>query len=203
MSYNIPFRYSGVAWKVSSKLGESIQTVTDWPTARNYHRDTAKAPSSIFYPPADDEDPAWGYTTPLKEGVLRWFKLLLVNEKDLPANVRKSSQVKDARELMRKLGKTPVQIFGDYLRQVWMHSYPQILRAEGERCADIYRVHFVITLPAIWPHYVRSRMVEAMKIAGLFNVTKEGNTTYGFISEPEAAALTCLKENAGRYMLEV
>jgi len=46
-------------------------------------------------------------------------------------------------------------------------------------------------------------MVEAMKIAGLFNVTKEGNTTYGFISEPEAAALTCLKENAGRYNLEV
>jgi hypothetical protein len=46
-------------------------------------------------------------------------------------------------------------------------------------------------------------MVEAMKYAGLFGVTKEGNTTYGFISEPEAAALTCLKENAGRYKLEV
>ncbi|RBR15103.1 uncharacterized protein FIESC28_07419 [Fusarium coffeatum] len=195
--------YSGVAWKVSSKLGESIQTVTDWPTARNYHRDTAKAPSSIFYPPSDDEDPTWGYTTPLKEGVLRWFKLLLVNEKDLPANVRTNSQVKEARELMHKLGKTPVQIFGDYLRQVWKHSFPQISRAEGERCTDIYRVHFVITLPAIWPHYVRIRMVEAMKIAGLFDVTKEGNTTYGFISEPEAAALTCLKENAGRYKLNV
>ena len=46
-------------------------------------------------------------------------------------------------------------------------------------------------------------MVKAMKIAGLFDVTKEGNTTYGFISEPEAAALTCLKENAGRYKLDV
>lgn len=31
-------------------------------------------------------------------------------------------------------------------------------------------------------------MLEAMKIAGLFEVTLEGKTTYGFISEPEAAA---------------
>lgn len=203
MLSNVYLRYSGVAWKVASKEGDSIQTVTEWQTLKNYNSDTPKAPSAIFYHHDSDKDPAWGFKTPLEEGVMRWFKLLLVNERDLPANVRNSAQVKEARELLHKLGKTPVQIFGDYLRGIWKHSNDQIAAAEQRQWTSIYRIHFVITLPAIWPHYVRLRMVEAMKIAGLLNLTKEGNTTYGFISEPEAAALTCLQENAGRYTLEV
>ncbi|KAH6978802.1 hypothetical protein EDB82DRAFT_558386 [Fusarium venenatum] len=182
---------------------DSIQTVTDWTTIRNYRVDSPKAPSAIFYGDNINKDPSWGYMTRFGDGILRWFKLLLVNERDLPANVRDCEHLKTARELMQKLNKTPVQVFSDYLRYLWEYSRERIEASEEKGWANIYHIHFVVTLPAIWPHYVRSRMLEAMKIAGLFEVAKEGNTTYGFISEPEAAALTCLRENVGRCTLEV
>ncbi|RGP70175.1 heat shock 70 kda 12b [Fusarium longipes] len=195
--------YSGVAWKFGDRDFEATQTVTDWITVKNYSVDAPKAPSTILYRDPNDKDPPWGYLTPFGDGILRWFKLLLVNERDLPENVRDSNMLRDARELMQQLKKTPVQIFSDYLRNVWEYSLERIAAAGEKEWASIYRVHFVVTLPAIWPHYVRPRMLEAMKIAGLFDLTMDGNTSYSFISEPEAAALACLRENAGRSTLEV
>ncbi|KAM0411797.1 hypothetical protein ACHAPD_010018 [Fusarium lateritium] len=195
--------YSGIAWKSGDRELDSIQTVTDWTTIRNYRVDSPKAPSAIFYGDNINKDPSWGYMTRFGDGILRWFKLLLVNERDLPANVRDCEHLKTARELMQKLNKAPVQVFSDYLRYLWEYSRERIEASEEKGWANIYHIHFVVTLPAIWPHYVRSRMLEAMKIAGLFEVAKEGNTTYGFISEPEAAALTCLRENVGRCTPEV
>lgn len=94
-------------------------------------------------------------------------------------------------------------MFADYLANVWAHSYPQIVAAEGDHFVKIYPLHFVITLPAIWPHYVRKRMTEAMQLAGLLEFSAVGSTKISFISEPEAAALTSLNENAGRYQNEV
>jgi hypothetical protein len=182
---------------------ESIQTVTDWVTSKGYRVDAPKAPSTIFYRDSNDQNPVWGYATPFGDGILRWFKLLLVNERDLSTDVRDSEQLKNARDLMQKLNKTPVQVFSDYVRKIWEYSRERIAAAEEQQWASIYRIHFVVTLPAIWPHYVRSRMLEAMRIAGLFDVTEKGNTTYSFISEPEAAALTCLTENTGRCTLNV
>jgi hypothetical protein len=175
--------------------------VTDWPMVNNYQTDRPKAPSTIFYRHLDDNNPSWGYSTPQDDCVLRWFKLLLIDEKDLPEKVRESSQVKAARALLHKYNKTPVQVFADYLVNVWAHSYPQIAAAEGDHFVQVYPLHFVVTLPAIWPHYVRKRMTEAMQLAGLLELS--AGTKISFISEPEAAALTSLNENAGRYQNEV
>jgi hypothetical protein len=169
----------------------------------NYQADRPKAPSTIFYRHLDDKNPSWGFTTPQDDCVLRWFKLLLIDEKDLPEKVRESSQVKAARALLHKYNKTPIQVFADYLINVWAHSYPQIAAAEGDHFARVYPLHFVVTLPAIWPHYVRKRMTEAMQLAGLLESSAVGSTKISFISEPEAAALTSLNENAGRYENEV
>jgi molecular chaperone DnaK (HSP70) len=151
----------------------------------------------------NDEDPEWGATTPQDDTVLRWFKLLLVDEKDLPDHIRHSVQLKTARALMLKANKTPVQILGDYLRKLWSHCRQNIVRAEGRRMMKVSSVHLVVTLPAIWPHYVRSRMTEALGHAGLLDITRAGETTLTFISEPEAAALTSLKENADRFNVRV
>lgn len=177
--------------------------MTDWPMVNNYQTDRPKAPSTIFYRHLDDKNPSWGFSTPQDDSVLRWFKLLLIDEKDLPDKVRESSQVKAARALLHKYNKIPVQVFADYLINVWEHSYPQIAAAEGDHFVKIYPLHFVITLPAIWPHYVRKRMTEAMQLAGLLEFSAVGSTKISFISEPEAAALTSLNENAGRYQNEV
>ncbi|KAF4998502.1 hypothetical protein FGRMN_3121 [Fusarium graminum] len=194
--------YSGVAWLLSGKK-EAIQIVTDWPTVNNYRTERPKAPSAIFYRHRNDQNPSWGYATPEDDSVLRWFKLLLIDEKDLPEKVRKSPQVKAARALLHKCNKTPVQVFADYLGKIWDHSYPQIAAAEGDRFTDLYPLHFVVTLPAIWPDYVRKRMTASMQLAGLLSFTADGDTKISFISEPEAAALTSLNENAGRYQNEI
>ncbi|KAF5547314.1 heat shock 70 kDa 12B [Fusarium mexicanum] len=194
--------YSGIAWCRAGDINE-IKFITNWKKRSFAQGDKQKVPSAIFYHHLNDEDPEWGATTPQDDTVLRWFKLLLVDEKDLPDHIRHSVQLKTARALMLKANKTPVQILGDYLRQLWRHCRQNILRAEGRRMMTVSTVHLVVTLPAIWPYYVRSRMTEALGHAGLLNITKTGHTTLAFISEPEAAALTCLKENADRFNVRV
>ncbi|KAF4446399.1 hypothetical protein F53441_9967 [Fusarium austroafricanum] len=190
--------YSGIAWLRSGRKNQ-VKFVTDWKKRNLYQGDKQKVPSAIFYHYMNDENAAWGFTTPREDGnVLRWFKLLLVDEKDLPEHVRHSSQLKTARALMIKANKTPVQILGDYLQKVWKHSRETIVKAEGKRMMKISQVNVVVTLPAIWPHYVRSRMTEALGHAGLLDVTHDRETMLNFISEPEAAALTCLEENSDR-----
>ncbi|RBR18012.1 hypothetical protein FVER53590_07907 [Fusarium verticillioides] len=194
--------YSGIAW---CRVGENneIKFTTNWKKPRFAQGDKQKVPSAIFYHHLNDENPEWGATTPQDDTTLRWFKLLLVDEKDLPDHIRHSVQLKTARALMLKANKTPVQILGDYLRQLWRHCRQNIVRAEGRRMMTVSIVHLVVTLPAIWPYYTRSRMTEALGHAGLLNITKAGHTTLDFISEPEAAALTCLKENADRFNVRV
>ncbi|KAF5977519.1 heat shock 70 kDa 12B [Fusarium coicis] len=194
--------YSGIAW---CRVGENneIKFTTNWKKPRFAQGDKQKVPSAIFYHHLNDENPEWGATTPQDDTTLRWFKLLLVDEKDLPDHIRHSVQLKTARALMLKANKTPVQILGDYLRQLWRHCRQNIVRAEGRRMMTVSTVHLVVTLPAIWPYYTRSRMTEALGHAGLLNITKAGHTTLDFISEPEAAALTCIKENADRFNVRV
>ncbi|KAF5020932.1 hypothetical protein F66182_7037 [Fusarium sp. NRRL 66182] len=189
--------FSGVAW---SRAGSKRQTkiVTDWPTSKGYPCDKDMVPSAILYSHLNDESPAWGYATPLEETVMRWFKLLLVDEKDLPEWVRGSPQVSTVRALMQKANKTPIQVLGDYLRRVWDHSHGNIQRSVGQRMMKLSRVHVVVTLPAIWPQYARERMTKALEHAGLLEVTRGEKTSVGFISEPEAAALMCLEENSDR-----
>ncbi|KAH7489635.1 hypothetical protein FOMA001_g3425 [Fusarium oxysporum f. sp. matthiolae] len=194
--------YSGIAWCRAGENNE-IKFTTNWKKRSFAQGDKQKVPSAIFYHYLNDEDPEWGATTPQDDTVLRWFKLLLVDEKDLPDHIRHSVQLKTARTLMLKANKTSVQILGDYLRQLWRHCRQNIVRAEGRRMMNVSAVHLVVTLPAIWPHYVRSRMTEALGHAGLLEITRAGQTTLTFISEPEAAALTCLKENADRFNVGV
>ncbi|WXC62915.1 hypothetical protein SNK03_008733 [Fusarium graminearum] len=107
--------YSGIAWKFGDRELESIQTVTDWTTRSHM-----------------------GYMTPFGDGILRWFKLLLVNERDLPENVRDCEHLKSARDLMHKLNKTPVQVFSDYLRNIWEYSRERIEAAEEKGWTNIY-----------------------------------------------------------------
>lgn len=131
-------RYSGIAWKFGDRELESIQTVTDWTTVRNYRIDAPEAPSAIFYGDNVNRDLTWGYMTPFGDGILRWFKLLLVNERDPPENVRDCEHLKSARDLMHKLNKTPVQIFSDYLRNIWEYSRERIEAAEEKGWTNIY-----------------------------------------------------------------
>ncbi|KAJ3468885.1 hypothetical protein MRS44_002950 [Fusarium solani] len=182
--------YSGVAY---SRRKNTPKLITNWVNLRNFNQDKEKVPSAVLYNQMTAGEFSWGYAVPIGEDVLRWFKLLLVDENDLPFKIRTSPHVATARALIRQLKKTPVEVIGDYLGALWKHSRENIMRAVGQRVFKIARLHFVVTLPAIWPHYARTRMEEALVRAGIREPRPAGETIVDFISEPEAAALACLE----------
>ncbi|KAL6356472.1 hypothetical protein LRP88_10069 [Fusarium phalaenopsidis] len=182
--------YSGVAY---SRRKNTPKLITNWKNLRNFNQDKEKVPSTVFYNQMTAGEFSWGHAVPIGEDVLRWLKLLLVDENDLPPKIRDSPHVATARALIRQLKKTPVEVIGDHLGELWKHSRENIMRAVGQRVFKIARLHFVVTLSAIWPHYARTRMEEALVRAGIREPRPAGETIVDFISEPEAAALACLE----------
>lgn len=135
--------------------------------------------------------------------VLRFFKLLLIDEADLPANIRNSPQLTAAKNLLRAAGKMPVEVIGDYLRLLWKHSMQTITKSIGKSLLDISKFHIVVTLPAIWPMYSQIRMREAVELAGILEERNAGASTLSFMSEPEAAAMATMDDMAERPDLTV
>ena len=134
---------------------------------------------------------------------MRWFKLLLIEEKDLPNDVRESSQLREARAYLRNINKTAIEVIGLYLRHLWNHAIQIITTAVGKAVLNYSQHHVVITLPAIWPEYAKSRMREAAILAGIVQKRLEAETSLTFVSEPEAAALATLSDLTQRPDIKV
>ncbi|KUI61643.1 hypothetical protein VP1G_08816 [Cytospora mali] len=179
--------FTGFTYAYSGDAGK-LQTITDWVDGNG---DDPKTPSSIRLAGRETQ---WGIQTKDIPEALRWFKLLLVNEADLPADVQGSDQVQEAREKLQVLGKPAVNLIAKYLKLLWSHCLDRIKVAEGEETVITSRFHVVITLPAIWPNYARDRMRQAVEKAGIMIPPGlgVGKTTLDFVSEPEAAALATL-----------
>ncbi|KAK1995876.1 actin-like ATPase domain-containing protein [Colletotrichum falcatum] len=190
--------FSGVSWAFSGQPNE-IEQITAWETELNYTSDTKKVPTAIIYRGAQGAV-SWGYDIPMADmaGAMRWFKLLLVDEADLPDNLRTSSQIATARKAVRKANKDPVEVITSYIRCLWNHSIECIRTSAGDELIKLCTFHVVITLPAIWPDYAKARMRRAAENAGLLEERPAGQTTLAFISEPEAAALATMKDFANR-----
>ncbi|KAI0439053.1 hypothetical protein F4803DRAFT_568959 [Xylaria telfairii] len=187
--------YTGVSWLLfkENAPAREPEVVTHWLSALSNNNDRNKVPSRIHY---DEEtgETKWGYNIPTDVQPLKWFKLLLLEKKDLPANLQDSSHIQTARDMMEKLGKTAVEIVGDYLKVLWNHVISEIEDEKGTSLIRGTRYHVVLSIPAIWKDYARDRMREAAKRAGIFDHRIAGETTLDFISEPEAAALATLPE---------
>ncbi|KAI8228109.1 hypothetical protein K4K54_002426 [Colletotrichum sp. SAR 10_86] len=190
--------FSGVSWAYSGQPND-IEVITRWEAQLNFASDTEKTPTAILYH-GKQGAATWGHGIPPEDAdsALKWFKLLLVDEKDLPDNIRHSSQIAKARELIAHCNKDPVDVISGYLRRLWNHSIECIGIAAGNDLIQMCKFHIVITLPAIWPDYAKSRMRRAAKDAGLLEKRPAGHTTLTFISEPEAAALATLRDLSGR-----
>jgi hypothetical protein len=70
----------------------------------------------------------------------------------------------------------------------------QVAEEIGQRSLDEIPFTIVLTVPAIWKPYTRSRMFAAAKLAGLLDSRRAGETLFHFISEPEAATLATLHD---------
>lgn len=162
--------------------------------------DYVKIPTVIKL--GDPED-IWGVQAKDLPDALRWFKLLLVNPSDLDDGVRNSIQIQNARRVLSALGMKPEQAVGAYLKHVWNRCIEKLKEAEGEETVDTSRFHVYFTIPAIWPNYARSRMEQAVKLAGILKKRPAGQTDHGFVSEPEAAALATLSGIQGRHNIKV
>lgn len=177
--------------------------VTSW---NNTNQDWEKVPTAInINITADgDDNTTWGYGAVESYGVVEWFKLLLIDEDDLPDEVRNSTQVKEARRRLRGLDVTATELISDYLSRLWVHSIAKIKMEVGEETVDLSSLHIVVTLPAIWPIYASDRMRQAIHQAGIMG-PRPGvdNTVLDFISEPEAAALSTLSGINGRCDINV
>lgn len=195
-------RYSGVAWTWSK--AENTEIITSWETTTYSNADNEKVPSALHISTAPGREVSWGYVaTESDEIPLRWFKLLLIDEKDLPRDVRDSTQIQEARTYLKRINKTAIEMIGLYLRHLWNHTIQIITTAVGKSILNYSQHHVVITLPAIWPEYAKSRMREAAKIAGIVQKRLEAETSLTFVTEPEAAALATLSDLTARPDIKV
>ncbi|KAJ3530223.1 hypothetical protein NM208_g9420 [Fusarium decemcellulare] len=188
--------FSGVAWAYSREP-DAIELVTSWDSELNHCSDVEKAPTQLYYG-NDGKEVLWGYSIPTDKDALKWFKLLLLDEKDLPDGISASTQIREARRLQREINKDPIDIIGCFLRKIWNHAIESIKRTVSAELLQKSIFHVVITLPAIWPPYAQHRMKQAAKISGILDARSCGATTLRFISEPEAAALATMKDLSKR-----
>lgn len=178
-----------------------------------------KAPTVIRYPsaqpaPASTADGCaksitaaetkWGYSVPPGDDSIRWFKLLLLDEDDMKQYLSTvaMSHLAKMRKNIEASGKEVLDIIADYLRLLWNHTIEKVEShlTAGTVARTTFKV--VVTVPAIWKGYVRSRMRLAVQRAGILDARTcpedsdqaPGPTTLCFISEPEAAALASLTD---------
>lgn len=85
----------------------------------------------------------------LEGSSIRWFKLMLIDEEDLPDYVRVSEQVQTCRRQLQELNKTAVEVISFYLRSLWNHCLEVITRDVSKGMVNMARFHLVFTIPAI------------------------------------------------------
>ncbi|TRX88275.1 hypothetical protein FHL15_010842 [Xylaria flabelliformis] len=185
--------YTGVSWLFFKEKmpARDPEVVAHWFSSLPKNNDRTKVPSKIHYDKETGEI-KWGYNIPTNVQPIEWFKLLLLEEEDLPANLQDSSHIQRAREMMEEMGMTAIELVGDYLKLLWEHVISVIKAEQGRRLVLGTRFHVVLSIPAIWKDYARDRMRQAAERAGFFRSRLAGKTTLDFVSEPEAAAIATL-----------
>lgn len=199
--------FSGVAWCYTGDPTNNIRTVKSWPGNDNM----VKVPSVIQYGVRDSSRYKWGFEAALEApNSLQWFKLLL-NEQSagtavygrVPPMPQRLSETHrgDADQLARLLktiaslpeDKTPLAVVTDYLKGIYQHTrdaldkaYPTSFTSSiGKDIA----LEFCLTVPAIWNDSAKDLTLQAARAAGM----SESHVKIKTVSEPEAAAIHCLK----------
>jgi molecular chaperone DnaK (HSP70) len=194
---NVSIRCTGVAWTYSRKPDDA-NVIQSWPGGLG-----DKVPSTIIY--HKDGRTSWGFEAPPEDpSTLQWFKLLLMDEKDMKPEVRSHPYVLKARKAIEQSAKQPREVVSDYLALVWGHAIDNIVNTKRRTIVDALPFRVVLTVPAIWgrfPHVIR-KLREAARQAGILNPRSGGDTELSIVAEPEAAAFATLKDGEGEYMLQ-
>ncbi|KAK1783177.1 hypothetical protein QBC45DRAFT_466942 [Copromyces sp. CBS 386.78] len=187
--------FSGVAYTWSTK-GDKVQVITSWDTDNYSSSNEEKTPSALSF--IGEGQVNWGYSVPKDADQVKWFKLLLLDEEDLPKEVKTSSRILEARNYLRSHNRTPIEAIAVYLRCLWNHCIQRITESVSKTLVNYSKFQVVMTLPAIWPDYARCRMRVAANLAGILGHRAAGETELTFLSEPEAGAIATFADMEGR-----
>ncbi|PWY75036.1 actin-like ATPase domain-containing protein [Aspergillus heteromorphus CBS 117.55] len=170
--------YSGrisVAWALGH-CPDKPEVITSWPGQGN--RTSPKVPSRVSY---SDGKFLWGYQTTIFGENIRGLKILLDESQD-PRVVSALSTM----DLLTKNRKTAIEVTGSYLKQLVEHSSKILHRRFGQIVNQMDR-SYVLTVPAVWSDKAKHATMTAAVTAGI------AANEITLVSEPEAAALYCLK----------
>jgi len=145
-------------------------------------------PSDISY---DDYDkPAkWGFGLHASDNPVCWAKLLLSPLSLSTLNTQEEKVVEATRRHLKEMGKTVVEVIGDYLRFLWSHILERLRVRLTAPVLDNMVLKVVLTVPAIWDHNAQQKMRNAARLAGILDDRACGKTEMSLIAEPAAAAL--------------
>jgi len=162
--------------------------------------DDAKTPTEIVYNSSrfNKRVVSWGYEVPANQTPLKWFKLCLVDESKLSADIRRSQHLITARQMLADHGLTAVDAAADYLRQLWKYTLESLERELGKTAVNGLPFRVIVTVPACWKDAAMTNTLEAAKKAGIKDHRLCGETTLDLVPEPEAAALATLAQFRGR-----
>ncbi|KAI0554889.1 hypothetical protein F4679DRAFT_595406 [Xylaria curta] len=175
--------YSGAVW-ANSKTPNELVEITDWPASRSGDRRSSslKVPSQIRY--LDNGEFEWGAQVAKDADpreVHKLFKLLLA-EGNLFENAA------------AVLGGAPPpanvdQTITDYMAGIFERVLQSVRGRLGDDVPDRLPAHVVLTVPAIWSDLAKQRTMQAFS-----RVPKMAETTISLLSEPEAAAISALRD---------
>ncbi|KAK7927290.1 hypothetical protein PG985_004288 [Apiospora marii] len=176
--------FSGVSWAYSEDP-DLIHEVSHWP-AESQNKDEIQVPT--IYDVATN---SFGYMVSRDALPIRWFKLLLLNDRDAKYDLKSCEYLYDAKWRLEERSMDVIGLIADYLRKIWQHTLSEI---SVQVDIDALPLRVAITVPAIWPQYAREKMKAAAQRAGILEYRPIGKTVLQLVEEPEAAALATLFE---------
>ena len=89
-------------------------------------------------------------------------------------------------KLIKQMGKSAVQVSGDYLASLVTHAREMLRRRFGA-ALQTFDLHYILTVPAVWSDKGKNSTMQAAHLAEI----PAANLT--LLSEPEAAAVYAIR----------
>ncbi|KAM7222484.1 hypothetical protein V8F06_001978 [Rhypophila decipiens] len=191
--------YSGVSWAHSATPND-IHHVSHWPFDGHRGKDEVQIPTQV-----DLNTKRWGCLVTKDDDPVRWFKLLLLEKRDLKRDMKDSSiPLEESRKKLQAHAglesSAVIDLVADFLSKLWEHTLTEI---KYEIDHELLPIKVAITVPAIWPLSAREKMEAAAEKAGITKPRRIGKTTVILVEEPEAAAVSTLFDRKDYPEIEV
>jgi hypothetical protein len=176
-----------------------VRVIQAWPGKIHF-----KVPTTIRY--HNDGHKSWGFQASADDpATFQWFKLLLVDDKDMTPEIKSCSYILEAKAALKKAGKQPQEVVRDYLSLIWAYTIESMNKHLKQELIDGLPFRVVLTVPATWSTIPNAseRLFQAAQQSGILDKRSCGDTELNIVAEPEAAAFATLVDARRDRELEV